>query len=75
MKALVLEGLHQPLAIKEVPTPSLQPGEVLVQVKPLITGTYGFRKASMEVLNIRLFWVQMGQGWWWRRTVKPKNIG
>ncbi|MDO1446228.1 zinc-binding dehydrogenase [Rhodocytophaga aerolata] len=48
MKALVLEGLHQPLAIKEVSTPSLQPGEVLVQVKA-------------AALNHRDVWIQKGQ--------------
>lgn len=47
MKALVLEGLNQPLAIKDVETPSLLPDEVLVNVKA-------------AAFNHRDNWIQVG---------------
>jgi NADPH:quinone reductase-like Zn-dependent oxidoreductase len=48
MKALVLEGLNQPITLKEVPRPVLQPGEVLIQIKA-------------AALNHRDVWIQKGQ--------------
>lgn len=48
MKAIVLEGLNQPLAIKDIDKPTPQPGEVLVQLKA----------AS---LNRRDFWITQGK--------------
>lgn len=48
MKAIVLEGLNQPLQIKEVPRPTLSPDEVLVQIKA-------------AALNHRDVWIQKGQ--------------
>jgi NADPH:quinone reductase-like Zn-dependent oxidoreductase len=48
MKALVLEGLQQPLTIKEVPKPALHAGEVLIQMKT-------------AALNHRDIWIQKGQ--------------
>jgi NADPH:quinone reductase-like Zn-dependent oxidoreductase len=48
MKALVLEGLNQPVTLKEVSTPVLQSGEVLIQIKA-------------AALNHRDVWIQKGQ--------------
>ncbi|MBE9586564.1 zinc-binding dehydrogenase [Mucilaginibacter sp. JRF] len=48
MKAIVLEGLNQPLAIKDIEKPTPQPGEVLVQLKA----------AS---LNRRDWWITQGK--------------
>ncbi len=48
MKAAVLEGMNQPLVLKDAPTPSPGPGEVLVQLKA-------------AALNHRDVWIQKGQ--------------
>ena len=48
MKALVLEAKDQPLAWKEVDKPTLQPGEVLVQIKA-------------AALNRRDYWITIGK--------------
>ena len=48
MKALVLEAKDQPLAWKEVEKPTLQPGEVLVQIKA-------------AALNRRDYWITIGK--------------
>jgi NADPH:quinone reductase-like Zn-dependent oxidoreductase len=48
MLALVLEELHQPLVLKNVPMPVLAPGEVCVQLKA-------------AALNHRDVWIQQGQ--------------
>ncbi|MEO6149333.1 MAG: alcohol dehydrogenase catalytic domain-containing protein, partial [Mucilaginibacter sp.] len=48
MKALVLEAKDQPLAWKEVNKPTLQPGEVLVQIKA-------------AALNRRDYWITIGK--------------
>lgn len=48
MLALVLEELHQPLVLKNVPMPVLAPGEVCVQLKAV-------------ALNHRDVWIQQGQ--------------
>ena len=48
MKALVLEAKDQPLTWKEVNKPTLQPGEVLVQIKA-------------AALNRRDYWITIGK--------------
>jgi NADPH:quinone reductase-like Zn-dependent oxidoreductase len=48
MKALVLEAKDQPLVWKEVAKPTLQPGEVLVQIKA-------------AALNRRDYWITIGK--------------
>lgn len=48
MKALVLDGINQPLIIKEVPKPVLKEGEALVKIKA-------------AALNRRDFWIQKGK--------------
>ena len=48
MQALVLDGIHQPLQLREVPTPAPSPGEVLVQL-------------HAAALNHRDVWIQKGQ--------------
>src|SRR5690606_19356667 len=48
MKAIVLEGINQPLRLKQVPVPELAAGEILVQVKA-------------AALNRRDWWIQQGQ--------------
>ncbi len=48
MKAVVLSGKDQPLAIQEVNKPTLGPGEVLVQIKA-------------AALNRRDYWITIGQ--------------
>jgi zinc-binding alcohol dehydrogenase/oxidoreductase len=48
MKAIVLEGVNQPVALKEVPTPSPQQGEVQINVKT-------------AALNHRDVWIQKGK--------------
>jgi zinc-binding alcohol dehydrogenase/oxidoreductase len=48
MKAMVLESADQPLNLKEVSIPDLQPGEVLVQIKA-------------AALNRRDYWITIGK--------------
>lgn len=48
MQAIVLEGLHQPMKLKQVPTPTLAGPEALVQV-------------HAAALNHRDLWIQQGQ--------------
>ncbi|UYZ63452.1 zinc-binding dehydrogenase [Hymenobacter weizhouensis] len=48
MKALVLDGVNQPLQLRDVPTPQPGPGEVLVQLRA-------------AALNHRDVWIQKGQ--------------
>lgn len=48
MQALVLDGINQPLQLREVPTPSPGPGEALVQL-------------HAAALNHRDVWIQKGQ--------------
>lgn len=48
MKALVLDGVGQPVQLREVPTPQPQPGEVLVRLEA-------------AALNHRDVWIQQGQ--------------
>lgn len=48
MKALVLDGIGQPLQLREVPTPQPQAGEVLVRLEA-------------AALNHRDVWIQQGQ--------------
>jgi len=48
MQALVLEGINQPLQLREVPTPAPGPGEVLVRL-------------HAAALNHRDVWIQKGQ--------------
>ncbi|MBC6990331.1 zinc-binding dehydrogenase [Hymenobacter sp. BT491] len=48
MKALVLDGINQPLQLRDVPTPTPAPGEVLVQLRA-------------AALNHRDVWIQKGQ--------------
>ena len=48
MKALVLDGIGKPLLMKEVPAPSLLPGEALVRIKA-------------AAFNRRDWWIQRGQ--------------
>ncbi|GAB2966789.1 zinc-binding dehydrogenase [Hymenobacter coalescens] len=48
MKALVLDGIGQPLQLREVPTPQPQPGQVLVRLEA-------------AALNHRDVWIQQGQ--------------
>ena len=48
MQALVLDGINQPLQLREVPTPAPGPGEVLVQL-------------HAAALNHRDVWIQKGQ--------------
>ncbi|OON69591.1 zinc-binding dehydrogenase [Hymenobacter sp. CRA2] len=48
MKALVLDGIGQPVQLREVPTPQPQPGEVLVRLEA-------------AALNHRDVWIQKGQ--------------
>lgn len=45
---MVLEAAGQPLKLKEIPTPDLQPGEVLVQIKA-------------AALNRRDYWITIGK--------------
>lgn len=47
MKALVLDGVGQPVQLREVPTPQPQPGEVLVRLEA-------------AALNHRDVWIQQG---------------
>lgn len=47
MKAAVLEGVHQPIVIKEVPIPELQKNQVLVKLKA-------------SAFNHRDWWIQKG---------------
>lgn len=47
MKAAVLEGVHQPIVIKEVPVPELQKNQVLVKLKA-------------SAFNHRDWWIQKG---------------
>ncbi|MCC3157570.1 zinc-binding dehydrogenase [Hymenobacter sp. 15J16-1T3B] len=48
MKALVLDGVGQPVQLREVPTPEPQPGQVLVRLEA-------------AALNHRDVWIQQGQ--------------
>ncbi|ALD20398.1 zinc-binding alcohol dehydrogenase family protein [Hymenobacter sp. DG25A] len=48
MQALVLDGINQPLQLRDVPPPSAGPGELLVQV-------------HAAALNHRDVWIQKGQ--------------
>jgi len=48
MKAIVLEGLGNPLVLKEVEKPTLKPGEVLVKIKA-------------AALNRRDYWITVGK--------------
>lgn len=48
MKAIVLEGADKPLVLKEVEKPTLNPGEVLVQIKA-------------AALNRRDYWITIGK--------------
>jgi zinc-binding alcohol dehydrogenase/oxidoreductase len=48
MQALRLDGINQPLAIQDVPTPTPASGEVLVQIRA-------------AALNHRDVWIQAGQ--------------
>ncbi len=48
MKALVLEGVHQSLVIKEVPKPILKSGEALVKIKA-------------AAFNRRDYWISQGE--------------
>ena len=48
MKAVVLEGVDQPLVVKEVEKPTLAPGEVLVKIKA-------------AALNRRDYWITIGK--------------
>jgi len=48
MKALVLDGINQPLIVKEVPKPGLKEGEALVKIKA-------------AAFNRRDFWIQKGK--------------
>lgn len=48
MKALVLNGINQPLTLQEVSKPSLQEGEALVKIKA-------------AAFNRRDFWIQQGK--------------
>ena len=48
MKAAVLEGINQPLVVKEVPTPTPATGQVLVHLQA-------------AALNHRDVWIQQGQ--------------
>jgi zinc-binding alcohol dehydrogenase/oxidoreductase len=48
MKAMVLEAAGQPLKLKEIHTPDLQPGEVLVQIRS-------------AALNRRDYWITAGK--------------
>lgn len=48
MKAIVLESAENPVVYKDVPKPTLQPGEVLVQVKA-------------AALNRRDYWITVGK--------------
>ncbi len=48
MKALVLEGINQPLQLKEVADPAAGPGEVIVKI-------------GAAALNHRDLWIQKGQ--------------
>ncbi|SNR38979.1 zinc-binding dehydrogenase [Hymenobacter mucosus] len=48
MQALVLDGINQPLQLRDVPTPQPGPGEVLVQL-------------HAAALNHRDVWIQKGQ--------------
>lgn len=48
MKAIVLEGINQPLRVKQVPAPQLDAGEMLVQLKA-------------AAFNRRDFWIQQGR--------------
>ena len=48
MKALVLEGVHEPLKIKEVPQPVLKVGEALVKIKA-------------AAFNRRDYWISQGK--------------
>ena len=48
MKAVVLTGKNQPLALQEVDNPAIGPGEVLVQIKA-------------AALNRRDYWITVGQ--------------
>src|ERR1700712_5701860 len=48
MKAIVLESADKPLVLKEVETPALKPGEVLVKIKA-------------AALNRRDYWITIGK--------------
>lgn len=48
MKAIVLESKENPIVYKEVPKPTLQPGEILIQVKA-------------AALNRRDYWITIGK--------------
>src|SRR5271165_5841214 len=48
MKAIVLEGADKPLVLKDVETPALKPGEVLVKIKA-------------AALNRRDYWITVGK--------------
>ncbi|WP_324676791.1 zinc-binding dehydrogenase [Hymenobacter sp. GOD-10R] len=48
MKALRLDGIHQPLVLQQVPTPTPGPNQVLIQLKA-------------AALNHRDVWIQRGQ--------------
>lgn len=48
MKAIILEGINQPLKYTDVPAPSLEPGEALVKI-------------SAAAFNRRDWWIQRGQ--------------
>jgi NADPH:quinone reductase-like Zn-dependent oxidoreductase len=62
MKALVLEGVKQPIQLKEVPVPQLGAGEVLVRVKA-------------AALNHRDVWIQKGQYAGLKFPVTPGSDG
>lgn len=48
MKAIVIEGVGQPLAVKEMPIPELAPGEALVRIRA-------------AAFNRRDWWIQQGK--------------
>ncbi len=48
MKAIVIEGVHQPLLVKEVPVPELATGEALVRIRA-------------AAFNRRDWWIQQGK--------------
>lgn len=48
MKAIVIEGVHQPLLVKDMPLPELAPGEALVRIRA-------------AAFNRRDWWIQQGK--------------
>jgi NADPH:quinone reductase-like Zn-dependent oxidoreductase len=62
MKALVLEGVNQPIQLKDVPVPQLAPREVRIRVKA-------------AALNHRDVWIQKGQYAGLKFPVTPGSDG